>query len=320
MNTSEKEIGGYFGLEQLPGKEFYPHLIKVNSGRNALLYLLKARNIRKLYIPFFLCDSVSVLCDRLGYEYEYYSIGKDWMPVFDKPLSPDTWLYVVNYYGQLSNKTALWLKEKYTYMIFDNVQAFFQPPVDGIDTIYSCRKFFGVPDGGYVATDAILEDTLPLDISKDRMKHILGRYEGTGSEYYRDFQENDESFYTLDLREMSKLTQNILRAIDYDFVRCKRNENYALLASTLDVQNPLPLTVPDGPYCYPFYCADGMVLKKKLAQKKIYVATLWPNVLQLECLLEKDYAENLLPLPCDQRYGVAEIKKILEEIKSCLKI
>ena len=38
-----KEIGGYFGLETLTQKEYYFNLIALNSGRNCLAYLLKAK-------------------------------------------------------------------------------------------------------------------------------------------------------------------------------------------------------------------------------------------------------------------------------------
>jgi hypothetical protein len=69
-----KEIGGYFGLEQLVSNEYYKDLILLNNGRNALLYLLKARNIKKLYIPYYLCNTVSDMCIRNGYKFEYYKI------------------------------------------------------------------------------------------------------------------------------------------------------------------------------------------------------------------------------------------------------
>ena len=49
-----KEIGGYFGLERFTGKEYYDSLISLNTGRNALAYLLKSRTIKKIYIPYFL--------------------------------------------------------------------------------------------------------------------------------------------------------------------------------------------------------------------------------------------------------------------------
>ena len=309
-----KEIGGYFGLEQFAGRAYHEGLVAVNSGRNALLYILKARQVQKLYIPSFLCDSVSELCKREGYAYEEYPINADFLPEFSKKLGTGEYLYVVNYYGQIQNEQILALKAKHGRIVMDNVQAFFQKPVPGVDTVYSCRKYFGVPDGGYAATDCEPAEALPKDVSKDRMKHILGRFEENATTYYGDFQENDERFYELPLREMSALTENILRAVDYAAVKERRNENYKALAQLLDSRNKLRLTMPEGPYCYPFYCENGMELKRKLAACKIFIPTLWPNVRNMEGALEKDYAENILPLPCDQRYGPEDMLRMANEL------
>lgn len=113
------------------------------------------------------------MCDREGYLYEYYRISSDFLPVFDKELSDNKYLYIVNYYGQISNEQIKKLQEKYEHIIFDNVQAFFQKPVQGIDTIYSCRKFFGVPDDAYLSTDCLLEEDLPEDMLSSRLKHLF---------------------------------------------------------------------------------------------------------------------------------------------------
>lgn len=306
-----KEIGGYFSLEQFSGEEYHSGAIAVNNGRSALLYLLKARKINKLYLPYFLCDSVSNMCRRNRYDISFYPIGTDFLPIFQKVLASSEYLYVVNYYGQITNDRIRELKAQYGNIIVDNVQAFFQRPVPGVDTVYSCRKFFGVPDGGYVVTEAVLEEQLEQDVSKDRMTHILGRFEGTASEYHSYFKANDRSFVETPLRTMSALTHNLLRGIDYEQAQKKRNENYAVLDSLLGEKNRLCLTAPDGPYCYPFYCENGMEIKKKLAAHKIYVPTLWPNVLDMKGTLEKDYAENILPLPCDQRYDREDMIKVV---------
>ena len=49
-----KEIGGYFGLEAFSGQEYYSDLIGVNSGRNALLYVMNARKYHKPCLHSFL--------------------------------------------------------------------------------------------------------------------------------------------------------------------------------------------------------------------------------------------------------------------------
>lgn len=308
-----KEIGGYFGLERFDGREYHEGKLALNTGRNALAYLICVRNIRKLYIPFFLCDSVSKVCEREGCEVGYYNIDRDFSPVFDRVLHDDEWLYIVNFYGQISNDQIRIWKEKWDHIVFDNVQAFFQEAVPGIDTIYSCRKFFGVPDGSYLATDAAVKG-LPEDESRERMRHLLGRFEVNASSYYEDFKANDRAFVHLPVRCMSRITHNLMRAVDYDGARKQRNDNYAQLAESLNVYNSLNLKAPDGAYAYPFYYANGIVLKCILASKGIYVATLWPNVLDTDQLLEKDYTENILPIPCDQRYDHEDMKIIIESI------
>lgn len=129
---------------------------------------------------------------------------------------------------------------------------------------------------------------------------------------------NESSLSQVELRSMSKLTHNILGAIDYKNVRKKRESNYALLEESLGYKNKLFLSFPSGPYAYPLYCENGMYIKKLLAQKKIFIATLWPNVLNMENSLEKDYAQNILPLPCDQRYDEKDIQFIVEEVMKCI--
>ncbi len=310
-----KEIGGYLELEQFNGEEFYSDLVAVNSGRNALLYILKAKKIKKLFLPYFLCESVSKMCEKEGYDYEYYSIDEAFLPKLDKKLGDKEYLYVVNYYGQLGNDILLELQAKYQNIIVDNVQAFFQKPIKGIDTVYSCRKFFGVPDGGYVSTDKAIEEAIIQDVSMNRMAHVLGRFEGnSASDYYGSFKENDKSFVNEELKLMSKLTHNLLKAIDYEIVKKKREENYKYLSDRLSKYNKLSLKMIEGPYMYPFYCKNGMKIKKKLAELKIFIPTLWPNVLGMDDTFEKDYAENILPLPVDQRYGIDDMNKIIEEI------
>ena len=77
-----REIGGYFGFEEFIHKEYYPSMIALNNARSALLYVLKARNVKKLYIPYYLCSSVSDMLNREGCEYELYHVGKNFIYCF----------------------------------------------------------------------------------------------------------------------------------------------------------------------------------------------------------------------------------------------
>ena len=317
--TDVKEIGGYFGLEKLISNEYYPDLAAVNNARCALLYIIEARHYNKVYLPYFLCDSVKLVLEREKIPFEEYRIDRTFFPLLDISTKPGEVVYIVNYYGLLCEEQLVSLKNRYGNIVVDNAQAFFARPIKGIDTLYSCRKFFGVPDGGYAYTEAEYHKDIPIDVSMGRMKHILGRFEGnSASDYYDFFNNNDESFKEIELRYMSKLTHNILGAIDYQAAKRRREDNFLFLSKALGGKNRLQIECPVGPYAYPFYIHDGMTVKKQLAKRKIYVATLWPNVLGTGLDIETEFTENILPLPCDQRYSEEDMQRVAAAVRELI--
>lgn len=315
-----REIGGYFELEKLISNEYYKKLIPLNSGRTALIYLIKAKKISKVYIPYYICESVYDMLKTYGYNYAFYKVKKDFTPDFKKQLRDSEYIYIVNYYGQLSNNKIEELKEKYKNIIIDNTQAFFQEPIDCVDTIYSCRKWVGVSDGAYLSTGAVLNEDIRVDKSKDRFKYLLGRYEDDAVNYYKYFKENDERFKKFTLKYMSKLTHNILGAIDYEKVKSFRKKNYAYLNSKLKELNEINLISPEVAFAYPLYLSQAEKVREKLIENKIYVPTLWPNVLEDmgDKSLEYKYAKNILPIPCDQRYSIKDMEYIVRIIAKIL--
>lgn len=205
-----KEIGGYFQLEEMPGEEYYPDLYRVNLGRTALLWLLKSRRCRKILLPYFLCGSVVHTCQENQIETEFYHLNEKLEVLYPKEQLPEgEYLYLVNYYGQLSDSRISEYKKIYGNIIVDHTHAFFQKPLKGIDTLYSCRKFWGVSDGAYLSTDASLTENKTVDYSAERMKHILGRYEHNAGTYYKDMLENAAKYDGMELRQMSKLKDYI---------------------------------------------------------------------------------------------------------------
>ncbi|ANU27600.1 hypothetical protein [Planococcus versutus] len=313
-----KEIGGYFGLGDLVDQPFYKELVALNSGSNALLYLIKARHMTKIHIPWYLCDSVSDLITKSGCQFDYYSVDEQFQPIFDQQLGAGEYVYVVNLYGQITDEKIKALKTRYPQLIMDHSQAFFQRPLEGVDTIYSCRKYFGLPDGAYLATDVQLTESLEQDQSKDRMAHVLGRSESSASDYYAEFRDSNDKLSHVPLRTMSKVTSHLMGAVDTDRAIQKRNENYARLHELLETENPLKLTTPTGPFAYPLLVENGMIIRKKLAEQNIYIPLLWPNVLE-DCpqdSIEYHYALNILPLPCDQRYNKEDMDYLVNMLKS----
>ena len=285
---------------------------------NALAYLCEVKKIKKIYLPYFLCSSVPNLCEKLGVKYEYYHINKKFEPYFEQELSDNEWLYIVNFYGQLDIDYLTTLKQKYNRIIVDNAQNYFQMPAEGVDTLYTCRKYFGVADGAFLYTDMLLSRMIPRDNSFERMHFLLGRFERSANEFYSEYVANNKLFATEPVKRMSRLTNNLLHGIDYKMVAMKRQRNFDFLNVEFQCINELELKSVYGAFMYPLLIQNGSVVRKELQKEKIYIPTLWPNVLE-ECnpdSLEYRYATNILPIPVDQRYEIEDMKYLTEVIKS----
>lgn len=315
-----KEIGGYIELDTYNLPMLHNEAIALNCGRNCLAYLIQTKNIKNIILPKFLCSSVENVCKREKINVSFYSIGKDFLPV-NISLREDEWLYIVNYYGQIDNHIIQELLDKYERIIIDNAQAYFQMPLKNVDTLYTCRKYFGVADGAFLYTDKMLDKELSIDESFERMHYLLGRFERTASEFYSEYSRNNHFFVDEPIMKTSKLTMNLLHGIDYEFVKQRRTENFTILHNEFKHINKLELTIPEGAFMYPLYIENGYAIRKKLQEKKIYIPTLWPDVFKYceDTDLEYDLARNILPLPIDQRYGIEEMQYMIEIINQHLK-
>ena len=134
----DREIGGYIELDTYHLPMLHDDGIFLNSGRTCLSYLIKTKNIKRIVLPWFCCDVVRDVCFRANVNVRCFSIGEDWLPK-KVELFDDEWLYIVNYYGQLTPNTIRDLKNKYKRIIVDNAQAYYAQPVNGCDTLYTCR-------------------------------------------------------------------------------------------------------------------------------------------------------------------------------------
>ena len=313
-----KEIGGYIELDQYQHPMLHDKGIALNTGRNCLAYLIESKKIFSIYLPYFICDVVIEICRKLNVKIIFYHTIKE---ISYSDIGENTFVYVVNYYGQLTNEYIKYLKEKYINIIVDNAQAYYQLPVENIDTIYTCRKFFGVSDGAILYTNQILNRKLLKDISYKRINFVIGRFEESASKFYYDFLSNEDKLNNEPLKLMSKLTNNLLHAIDYEYVKTKRTQNYSLLFNELEKLNKLKLRKIEGAFAYPLYVKNGYLIRKELIKNKIYIPVLWPNLTtnKFKDSLEYEWALNILPIPCDQRYDKNDMNIILEHLFKILK-
>lgn len=320
---SAREIGGYFGLE-CPGRPHYHDgAVALSCGRGALMYLAELRRIRRVWVPDYMCDSVPRALRRVGAEVLEYRIDGDFLPVYDfKPLEGD-WVLLADYFGQLDRATVDGaLAFSGGRLIVDETQGFFVPAWEGCDALWSCRKWFGVPDGAYAATSdgARLSRALPLDQSRGRMGFVLGRAERPAGEFFAEASANNELFDGEPVKAMSPVTDSLMRSIDCEGARVRRVGNWRLLDAALAGLNGLSLMEPRGPFMYPLLVDDGPTLKRRLIERGIFVPTLWPNVLEEapEGSVAHRYARDIVPLPLDQRYGAEEMEYIIRFVQDAL--
>ena len=314
-----KEIGGYIELEHYNLPMLHEGAVTLNCAKNALAYIIETKKIKHILMPFFMCRSSDSVFIQYNVKVEKYHIDEHFMPICEK-INENEWIYIVNFYGQLDNTILYELKKKYTNVIVDNTQSYFQMPIANVDTLYSCRKYFGVADGAFLYTNKKIDRQLEQDESYSRMTFLLGRFECTASEFYDKYVENNALIEIQPIKTMSKLTENLLRGINYNCVGSKRQHNFEKLYKAFSDINELDLIVPYGAFMYPLLIKNVCEVRKKLQLNKIYVPTLWPNVLE-ECkegTLEYEFAKNILPLPIDQRYEISDMEYMEDMVRKCI--
>lgn len=307
-------IGGYFELELRQGEHYHKNALRLNTARNCLEYILRAKKYQKIYIPYYTCGVILEPIEKCDIAYEFYHIDINLEPECEFVLKNSEAFLYTNYFG-LKQNTIEKLAELYgNQLIIDNSQAFYAEPIKGIDTFYSARKFFGVPDGAYLYTNKLLDQDLRQDISYERVSHLLKRIDISAEAGYVDFQQNDKSFENQPIKKMSKLTDKILQSINYSNAKQQRINNYKLLDKHLKNSNQIRFDFAENaiPMIYPYF-SDDKNLRNKLIQNKIFVAKYWHNVLEWckQDSIEHELTGKLLPLPIDQRYNSSDINTII---------
>lgn len=318
--NSYKPIGGYFEIETNDFNTiFHDEAIALNSGRNALEYILSISDISLIYIPYYSCDVILQPIKKLGIDYKFYYLDEQFTPKIDSINSNEALLYI-NYFGILTDK-IIDLEKQYSGIIIDNSQAFYSKSSKNNPSFYSPRKFFGLPDGGFAYTKNKSSKEIPNDKSSERFSHLLTRVEEGPENGFADFKINEATLDNIPIKRMSRITDKLMRNINYEKCRKVRNQNFEILHNHLKENNKLTSVIErnsiDGPLVYPFLENDNIELRKKLIENKIFVAQYWPNVsdwLDEPKSFENYLFQNLIPLPIDQRYTIDDMQRILEVI------
>lgn len=312
-----EEIGCHFKFEKIIGNIYHDTNLLLSSGRNCLKYIINERNITTLFLPYFLCESLSEVAISENVKIEFYHIDNNFMPldIDENKLNDTTYIYFVNYYGLFKDNIQK-IIDKYKYVIVDNTHDFFNKDNYSVDVIYNYRKYFGVPDRAcIVSNDLIPNSKYSKGKSLDKVIEMLSRDETGQYFHYPTFLEADKHFRNEDLCYMSNFTENYLRAIDYETVLKNRLRNYEMLYESLKKYNQLDLSSKQLTYMYPLFVSDGESLRAYLKSNNIYSLRLWANINWNGANTDEiTKADNMVLLPIDQRYSDNEMEYIASVI------
>jgi len=316
MNT--RAIGGYFELELPPARrEYHQNALRFQSARAAFIAMLLAGKPNAVWMPWYICESMIEPLRTSGVVIKRYAINERFQINSTVLLGENEWLLYVNYFG-LCDRNIDELLEEFPpeQIVIDNAQAFYATPRECLANIYSPRKFFGVPDGGYLVAwlDMPTPDTVD-EGSIMRCSHLLKRLEGAPEPGYADYLVAEESLSGQSPMRMSKLTQRILSSIDYEAVQTRRRDNFAYLSEHLASRNQFNFDATEKatPLCYPFYGAPSGI-REELIRYRVYTPSFWPEIARIPLVpaFEKTLQHSCLLLPCDQRLSKQDMDRMIE--------
>lgn len=315
MKQTSKTIGGYFELTCYGSTPLHPDAVYLNSGRNALRYIVRNLGIKKIHIPYYTCSVVEDALSAEGCHIIPYELDNSFYPAvsFEK----NDFILYTNYFG-ICGKNITELSAHYPNLVVDNAQAFYSGR-QGRASFSSPRKFFGLPDGGLAFLDS---DNLNLHLEKsvsyDLCSSLLKRYDLGAEGGYADFRETAATIAQRPVQIMSDLTTALMSNLPYEQAKKQRLENFAFLQQALADYNILPISPAqtDVPMVYPLL-TDNPKLRTRLIDNRIFVATYWPQkqgYITMSSPQAVALADKIIPLPIDQRYQIQDMQRILEVI------
>lgn len=312
--ASEDAIGGYIGVEPSCAAGPWPWRggLLFQSARAAFTAFLASTAPRTVWLPWFICGSMLEPLHRCGVAVRRYALREDFRIEAPPSLGHGEALVYVNYFGLCGDVEAELVA---TYpgdrLIFDHAQALYAPP-GGVATLYSPRKFLGVPDGGVLMTsrEVAAPDRVD-DASLARIQARLLRTAAGAEAGFVAFQEAERSIDGQEPLGMSVLTRRLLGAVDHARVQELRRRNFDFVHQALGRHNRLRLRCEGGqvPLCYPFWPALPLS-RAEFHRARVYLPVYWPELLEDPRVppAERTWAAEWLHLPIDQRYDTATLQ------------
>lgn len=326
---------------------FYQDVIYTSSGRGAISVVLSDLEInsKRVLLPSFTCETVIEPFLNHGYDVSYYEVEKNLVVNIDKFLSdvknyvPDI-ILVHNYFGfdtTLEIRTAIEeLKESGIIIIEDLTQNLYSnyKRLSANYYVGSFRKWAGIPEGGFALKSKGNFKNKPNiydnRLLESKVVAMKAKYDyifcdiGDKEDYLKMYSEaedilNDEK----EIFKMSDYSYNQQANLDIDNLVKRRRDNYNHLLKNIKNTKIKPLFYKLSsdvvPLYFPIICEkERFSLQNCLRKNQVYAPIVWPKPNCITDNIENaDYFyNNLLCIPCDQRYGYEEMNRVIELLNS----
>lgn len=325
QNNQKQSYGGFLPLELNPGTEWFDRYKQnrrsFNTVKAGLDFLIRQLGIREISIPYYYCPSTTKAIKDTGVSVHFYHIDEKLMPESSAWEKGEA-ILLVNYFGVLEQQIAGMIhNQKEKIIILDNAHAFFAvpPSLENIYTLYSAKKFFGVPDGAYLVGKNVKASKDAEEYAAEYLHYSAVAFERGTDAAYHEKKEVDKMLSS-HYAGMSILAHGLLCNVDYQRVKNSRESNFSWLRKQFLKENELEIRDDAPAYLFPLLCRNGEEAKRKLIENRVFVPTLWSG----EDLLvggnefELHMARDAIFLPIDQRYDRDDMQYVADLTKEIL--
>ncbi len=342
--TKPKIIGGLFGLAEVstlnnvtPSFLNNRNLLLANA-RSGISVLIGLLSPSQVWMPSYLCSTMLQAVDQQVTKVRFYEVD------YNLKITSLAWLHdvkindlvvIIDYFGFPCNQACITsAKAQGAWVLEDASQALLSEEIGQLAdyVLFSPRKFLGVPDGGVLRFNNNIEiNDIKLKPSPEAwwlkafsatvLRREFDQQKDEDRSWFKLFQEANAEC-PIGPYAMSELSQIFLRyCFDYSMIAERRVKNYQFLANLLGDIAILPTLPPKVvPIGFPIRVKNRDLVRQRLFDHQIYPPIHW----QIQKIVPKKFrdshqlADEIMTLPCDQRYDIIDMNRMAELVNEVL--
>jgi dTDP-4-amino-4,6-dideoxygalactose transaminase len=299
------------------------HVGAYGCARAALSALLAQRGAARVWLPAYACTALAEAA--AGLELRWIGIGADLRldaVSLGGELARGDAVVGIDYFGRAPGADFLELvaSRRDVLWVEDRAQAMHTgAPMWGDVALYSPRKLVGVGDGGLLVGD----DPLPPEFGRPPPAPVAQTLRAEDPQdrhadrWFPAFQDQERRF-GVDCGTMSPVTHRVLEGVAAEPLIAARQVNARRLAKALPDLALWPReTFEFAPTAFPIRVENRDAVAAALADEAIYCPVHWPDLPSDPAAFPAAHrlAGEMLSLPCDHRYGEADMARIVAALR-----